>query len=229
MINAFLSCGDTCGLVPDIPVLEDRQFCTTYNVEYSQICGIIILPADARGPSNWQSASDWESVIDNSDTTGLKAKYIGGVGSLPNPTKETVTIGKTTKIVRDRLFRLTLETTRISSATLEVADWFRCNYRNFKFWFETVEGRLFGGPTGISVCFSDADMPLGGGVNDLVTISLILEFGSNGLVNNANVDLTDITDPTPGETSGGTLNVIGDPDSGEVIGEDTTDEVVGEN
>jgi hypothetical protein len=233
MINAFLTCGDTCALVPDLPTLVERQFCHTFTPEYSQICGIILLPADARGPDNWQEASDWESVIDNTDTTGLKAKYLGGVGSLPNPTKETITIGKNTRIVRNRLFRLSLETTRINDNALELADWFRCNYNKFRFWFETVEGRLFGGPTGITPCFTDADMPLGSGNADLVAINFIIEFGSTGLASSKVVDLTDITDSPPSEppagSGDGSGNVIGDPDSGEVIGDDTTDEVIGEN
>ena len=214
MLNNWLSCPTDCGTVIQLPAIPNNQDCTAYNLDYSQVCGVLILPTGVALPGDWQSPDDWNDLVDNTDTSNTAGKYLIGEGQVPEPELDEVEYPKRIKRVVNRLYRLEFEVDNLNDATYAFLQKFQCGYTEFKFWIETVSGHLFGGSSGITPSFSDASFPLNGGRDDTMFGSLTIEFNADGDPPRAAVDLTGLTNVTQN-------NLIGDPDNNFIIGDPT--------
>lgn len=213
-LNNFLSCPNDCGTVIQLPAIPVNQGCTAYALEFSQVCGVLILPTGAALPSDWTSAEDWADAIDNTNTNNTKGKYLIGEGQVPAPELDEVEYPKRLKRVVNRLYRMEIDVDDVNVSNYSFLQKFQCGFTDFVFWIETVSGYLFGGSAGISPSFADAQFPLNGGRDDKMFSKLIIEWDADGDPPRASVDLLTLTTITQN-------NLIGDPDNNFIIGDPT--------
>lgn len=172
--NTFCTCV-TCDTEFDYPVFDSDQNCTG-DVSMSQVCGILLKPEGATAPTDWTSKTDWEAVVDNSDTSNSFVKYLSGVGAVPLPEKTTITVAKGYEITTIREYTLQLEVFNLSSTQYESLRKYQCNPTSYTFWIENIGEHIFGGSTGIAPISTDVDFPLLGGENDTEKAILTIKW-----------------------------------------------------
>ena len=139
-----------------------------------------VVPAGTHvSPADWTLLADWTAVIDNSNTTGTKVKWLRGKGSVAS------TPGA--EIIRSGHVKTTLEDTNtltftVDSISPEIYSFLQA-IKNcpslFYIWIETVGGFLFGAPLGIKVSSKVIPFKLDEGVDAYETYQIILEWKAN--------------------------------------------------
>lgn len=172
-VNDWCNC-QTCdsfifSVLPSDPTCQEEIF-------ESQICGVIILPSGVTPPADWTSRTLWAGVIDNTNTNNAAAKYLPVIGGVDVPDKNEVTVAKGYKKVTSKTYSFQGEIKALDDVIRNFITSFECNPSGYRVWFETLGGNLFGGPTGIYVNFSDADLPLGAGEDDIEMGVLSIEW-----------------------------------------------------
>lgn len=151
MWNRFLNgCGEVT--LPELPT----AYGCGLSPLLSQVCGLLILPKGAPPPSSWVSADAMEAVIDNTVTDNSAGKWIVGRGGIEKPDEVIIGLGKRTRKVGARLYTLDYEVNIRPNGIYNFLTTLQTGYRGFNFWFNTLGGRLFGGPTGICPDFVTA-------------------------------------------------------------------------
>jgi hypothetical protein len=161
----------------DIPAFEVCQDGTGYPQRLTQVCGVIIVPLGATKPSDWETMEGWTGVIDNSDTTGTKARYLVGIGSFL-PEKQNVADLADGRLVevKERNYRLTFSVLNMAAGHVRFGELLENNFKDFDVYLETLGGRLIGGPPGMRPVFADSKRPYGGGGTSTETLDIILDF-----------------------------------------------------
>lgn len=99
--------------------------------------------------SNWGSAAEWDSRIDN-DAAGASAiRMLPGIGDMPAPESEDIDISLGRKKTGIRRFTMNF---RVDESNNGVHDSFialQCDSGNRLIWPETRDHKLFGGNSGI--------------------------------------------------------------------------------
>jgi hypothetical protein len=92
---------------PSLDAFPVSQSCTTYDQLDSQIAGMIVLPDGAPKPTDWATIEGWAGVVDNTDQSLMKGRYLVGVGSfLPNGKQEVEVVRRSvSKRLRDRSYQ----------------------------------------------------------------------------------------------------------------------------
>jgi hypothetical protein len=162
---------------PSLDAFPVSQSCTTYDQLDSQIAGMIVLPDGAPKPTDWATIEGWAGVVDNTDQSLMKGRYLVGVGSfLPNGKQEVELSGGRYKTVGDRSYRLDMTVLQYAPGHESFARKLESGYRSFSVWAETVGGRIIGGPNGMRPFFPDSEFPFQGGENDKEQIRILLDF-----------------------------------------------------
>ena len=145
-LNCLISCG--CNGEVTLPALP-----TTYRSELppllSQVCGLLILPRGAQGPTSWVISSNVTDIIDNTVTDNSAGKWLVGRGGIPKPEEVVINLGKTHRQIDHRIYTLTFEVNIRCSEIYYFLQTIQKNYTAFDFWYSTRGGRFFGGPNGI--------------------------------------------------------------------------------
>jgi hypothetical protein len=163
-----------------LPAFPEDQDCTGYDILNSQISGLIIVPIGANKPTNWETMAGWDGVIDNSDQTLTKGRYIAGIGSfLPNSKKEVSIAGGRRVIIGDRIYRLDFTILNMAIGHRQFIGMLEGGYRGFDCWLETYGGRVIGGADGIRPFLPDGEHRYEGGVNDVEALRIVLDFFFN--------------------------------------------------
>lgn len=141
-----------------LPELSVAQNCTLFEVYESQLCGLIMTKGIA--PEDW--VNGWSDVIANDVESEQAAKYLVGIGGVPPATVRYSEAPKGADVIarRDRI--VTFRVTDFTNAQYNFLTRLQCGKTDFRFWFETVGGHLFGGPLGIAPLFVFVDMPTDG-------------------------------------------------------------------
>lgn len=161
----------------DLPVFPTCQDSVYYSQLHSQISGLVILPYGASVPGDWTSIDDWAATIDNTDTTGEKARYLVGKGSfLPNQQVQAVLSGGRLTENRERSYRLTFSVLNMDDGHAEFGRKLQNNLRNFTMWLETLGSRMIGGATGIKPFLVNADFPFNGENGDKESMVVTMDF-----------------------------------------------------
>lgn len=151
MWNRFLNgCGTV--LLPELPTSFDCGLSPLL----SQVCGLLILPKGAPGPSSWVLPDAMEAIIDNTVTDNSAGKWIVGRGGVDKPDEVVIELGKRSRKVGARLYTLDYEVNIRPNGVYNFLTTLQTGYRGFNFWFNTLGGRLFGGPNGICPDFVTA-------------------------------------------------------------------------
>lgn len=105
----------------------------------------MMLPETGVGPADWTDAAAWATVIDNSDTTGVKVKALPVVGNVPAEERADIPLSNGYVAKGDGTFTLTA---KIQPLTAGLYDWLRslqCPGTSLpKFWFTDRGGNMFG-------------------------------------------------------------------------------------
>lgn len=218
MPNNFCLC-ETCDSEFIFPALDADQDCAGVP-NLSQVCALLIIPDNADLPSDWESKTAWELVIDNEDTGS--GKYLAGVGEVPEPEKNELTVAKGVVVVTIRDYSITLEIFNLSNTQYEFLRALQCNPLNYVFWIENVSGHIWGGATGISPYLTDVSFPLGGGEGDVEKAVLTINWRAKCQPERTYIDNVSENFPTSTIAS-----VIGNGTTGEVIGTGATGDVIG--
>lgn len=208
MMNWFST--DPCDCAPALPVLCEDPL-RLVKPKFSQICGLIMLPLGAARPVSWTDYNSFAAILDNTATDISKGKWFTGQGELPEATDITVSIGRGVRRIVRRRYDLPLNIDIATDQQYEFIRSLQKNYRSFRFWIPTLGGRLLGGNEGIRPDFLTAKTVYGGGVNDVETGRISLQWFSD--VDPERTYMPDLflgqpSVPSGGESGGGsTVNV----------------------
>ena len=199
-MNAFLTCPD-CDDNFSLGVIDVDQDCTLYDQKFSQVCGLILLPDLGTLPTDWTDAADWAAVIDNGVISPSKGKYLVGEGEIDAPDEERTDYPKRWQRVTSRLYSVELTVKNLNAAQYDFLRQLQCGWVDFRFWIETVGGRLFGGANGIDPALVTVAFVYSGGRNDKEQAILTIEYESDGDPERA--DVAGIADAVAGVVSQG--------------------------
>ena len=199
-MNQFLVLPD-CGSPLELGAIDVDQDCTLYVQRYSQVCGVILLPDVGSLPPDWTDAASWATVIDNGIASTTKGKYIIGEGNVPAPDEEELNYPKRMRRIQSRLYTVTLDIKNMSDAQYAFLRLIQSGYIDFRFWIETVGGRLLGGSTGIDPQLATVSFVYAGGKDDKEIASLVIEYQSDG--DPLRADVPGIADAVAGVVSQG--------------------------
>lgn len=211
-MNQFLTCPD-CDNFQIGPVDVDQD-CTLYEQKYSQVCGIIILPDTADLPTDWTDADDWAEVLDNAATGNGKGRYLVGEGEIQAPDGDLTEYPKRMRRITSREYTVDLTIKNLSATQYLFLQKMQCGWKGFRFWIETVGGRLFGGANGIDPALIDVSFLYSGGRNDKEEAVLTLTYESDGDPPRADVDgiaeaVAGVVSQGIGVMIVGTTNIVG--------------------
>ena len=219
MLNNFCLC-ETCDTEFIFPALDADQDCAGVP-NLSQVCALLIIPDNADLPTDWESKAAWEAVIDNEDTGS--GKYLSGVGEVPEPETNTLTVAKGVTVVTIRDYSLTLDIFNLSNTQYEFLRSLQCNPLNYVFWIENVSGHIWGGATGISPYLTDVAFPLGAGEGDVEKAVLTINWRAKCQPERTYID--NVSENFPSNTAA--PSVYGNGTAGVVYGNGTTGEIYG--
>lgn len=144
MENIFeITAPETCDPASlDLPVLPE-ELCQL-SAKRAEI-DVIIFQGTAAGPADMASSANWTGLIDNTDATGAKMKFLVGRGSKADPEDTVFVAARDKEIVTDRVHTITFEVTDVSEQ--EVYDFIRTLQTGVytpKFFYQSLGGYLYG-------------------------------------------------------------------------------------
>lgn len=210
-MNSFLDCPTDCDLT--LGPVEVYQDCIAYKQRLSQLCGLIILPDEADLPADWTDAQQWALVLDNSITGNEKGRYLAGEGEVDEPEADETNYPKREIRITKRLYTLDFTVKNLSDIQYEFLRQLQCGWKGFRFWYETLGGRLLGGAGGITPFFVDAVIPYDGGRSDKERGEIMIQFESDGDPDRA--DVSGIGEAVEGASTG--YVAFGPVDDGDVV------------
>lgn len=178
-MNSFLSCPN-CDDDLNLGPVEVVQDCTAYDQVFSQVCGVILLPNSADLPADWTDPAEWALAIDNSITGTAKGRYLIGEGEIDEPDEDIDDYPYRQRRVSNRLYTVELTIKNLSLIQYDFLRQLQCGWVRFRFWIETVGGRLFGGETGIKPLLVGVSFIYSGGRDDREAAVLTLQYESDG-------------------------------------------------
>lgn len=115
----------------------------------SQIAKIYLAKSDAADFSDWTVVTEWNTRLSSTATDPDTIRPITVIGDKPLPevTEKTISGGRIVVTGGKQVINFDIDETNATNH--EFARGTKC-VRQVKFWFETIDGVLFGGNTGIS-------------------------------------------------------------------------------
>ena len=145
----------------------------------SEIVGIALSDTSQAVPPvplDWTLAVDWDLVIDNTDATGARIKYLLGIGNVTSGEPAVRVMPGFRSIYGEATYTLTFNLLDMSA---EIHTWLQ-NMENCPslplLWFVTVDGIMFGAPTGIVTSSKRFPFVLNEGEESYETNQIILEW-----------------------------------------------------
>jgi len=104
--------------------------------------------------SNWASAVEWASRLDNDSSSASSIRTLIGIGDKPAPesTEKEISLGRKIRGVKKHSINFKSDETNNDNHNA-----FRdmeCGGANYLMWYETRDGKLFGGNSGIEAAFN---------------------------------------------------------------------------
>jgi hypothetical protein len=171
--NIFsITCPDNCSTAT-ISVLPADVSCQL-GTSQSEVDMVIFQEDTVTGPTDMSAAADWATLINNTDATGTKMKYLIGSGSVAEPEDTVVTVARGQEILTSRTYTMTFTVFDIS--TQQVYDFCRkiqCGGVKPKIFFTDLDNLLYGkvvstGPdSGIELSSIKVSMPKDAGKEGL--------------------------------------------------------------
>lgn len=179
-LNEFLSvCPADCDTALNLPAIDVSQDCTKVTLTKSQVRNIVLLPSGATKAVDWTLVANWSTVIDNTDTTGAKAKRLLGIGGIAAPEKTTVDMPNFKTKTTDRVYTLTFTVMNLSDAQYAFCRALQCGDTNQLLWYDDVD-YLYGGQDGIQIKSIDCDFPKPEGASEYNTAVITIVWEADG-------------------------------------------------
>lgn len=158
--------------------LPENQSCDNYETLFSQVAGVLIFPFSAAIPAPWNASTAWLNMVDNTDTVGLKGKYLAVEGSfLPSGSVVAAPANDRRNYITERRYEFLGKTSRFE---LSMSNFVRTNMQTlrprYRCWIETVGGRIIGGQNGLIPFIHDVSPVFNGGRSDKEQIDIKLTF-----------------------------------------------------
>ncbi|MGN6491165.1 MAG: hypothetical protein ACTHLE_04155 [Agriterribacter sp.] len=145
--------------------------------------------------TNWTSPTEWANRLSNSSTSDDAIRFVLGTGNMPAGTKQEITyqVNKKRTIGKTRTLQFIIE--EANDTIHQLIQAFECG-GEYKVWFGTVGGQLYGGNNGIAVTI-DGNVVLGGGENDYEQRILDLSWDSQQSMDRTLSPIDGLTDNLP--------------------------------
>ena len=128
-------------------------------VHYGEISKLYVARADAADFVSPDLIAEWTARLSDTEDTVDKIRTFIGMGEMPAPEKTELTISGNRTIYSPKTFNVLFEVDETNDTNYEWLLESECNLKR-KFWFETSDGMLYGGKTGIEGVFNtDAPIP----------------------------------------------------------------------
>jgi hypothetical protein len=166
---------DTCA-EGDFDAFAECQL-SGFDQPKSEVWALYMIPDGAPLPDPWTSEGGWTGVIDNTDTTGTKGRYMAGKGSFLEVESEQVNLSEGRyQEVKGRVHELRFRVLQMHAGHIVFGKWLQRNWRGFSVYLSTVGDKLIGGSSGIKPYFVDAKFPLGEGDTTREFIDITMRF-----------------------------------------------------
>lgn len=173
MLNYFsIGCHCEQSVLAGLPADID----CSYVPRASQLAGMVILPLGAPLPTDWTSADEFLSVIDNTELYGRKGKYFIGIGDIAEAEDIIVPLGRAHRHIAARRWTANFAPGIALPSQYKFLRKLQTAPRNMRVWFATMGGRLLGGPQGIRLEFLTAKTLYGGGSEDLEAAKITAQW-----------------------------------------------------
>ena len=153
------------------------EFTDCPNLFESEICDVYMVDSENGQPkvkpTDWTNPAEWAQHLSQSDPG--KIRKLTGIGNLPAPEQETVTISKRRKAFGMRTYTLTHEIDEFNLMNYEWARELQCGGTKH-IWPATIGGFMYGGENGIKVTVIPPNMPLESGENVYKKIQIQFEW-----------------------------------------------------
>jgi hypothetical protein len=128
-------------------------------IHYGEIAKLYVARADAADFTSPDLIAEWTTRLSDTEDTVDKIRTFIGMGEMPAPEKTELTISGNRTIYSPKTFNVLFEVDETNDTNYEWLLESECNLKR-KFWFETSDGMLYGGKTGIEGVFNtDAPIP----------------------------------------------------------------------
>jgi len=111
---------------------------------------VIYLANDGYPMTDWTDPAEWASRIDNISTNANAIRELTVMGTIGAPSQTEKKISGQRRIFSPQEFTLTATVDDNSDTNYEAARATGCN-RQYRMWYGTLGGKLYGGNTGILV------------------------------------------------------------------------------
>jgi hypothetical protein len=128
-------------------------------VHYGEVSKVYVARADSADFTNVDIITEWTARLDDSGSDANDIRTLIGIGEIPVPEKTELTLSGDRIIYPPKKFTMLFEVDETNDTNYEFLQASECNLK-FKFWYETSDGMLYGGNTGIEAIISgDAPIP----------------------------------------------------------------------
>lgn len=178
MANNYCAiCPTDCTGTINLPILDANQNCTLNSTVFkSQIVDFVLLKSTATKPTA-MTAAGFLPIIDNTDTTGAKAKHLGVRGGMPAPARTLKDVAKRKQITTSNLYTLTLAVDNLSDVNYAYLLALQCGNTDYVLWYAT-ESHIFGGVVGIQPKSISVEFIYDAGLDSDVTANIIITIDS---------------------------------------------------
>ena len=130
-------------------------------IHYGEISKLYVARADAADLTSPDLIAEWTARLSDTAVDVDSIRTFIGIGELPVPEKTELPISGNRTIYSPKTFNLLFEVDETNDTNYEWLLESECNLKR-KFWYETSDGMLYGGKTGIEGIFGvDAPIPKG--------------------------------------------------------------------
>lgn len=169
-----------CATDQDLVAIPADQDCIQ-PPNLSQICDLFITPINdpaADEPFTWTDGVPSVNAggIDNTDAANTKSKQITGKGGIAVPEISEYLGPKRIRVVKERTYRLEFEVSVKEASMRELVRQLQSGWTEFKFWYATLGGQLFGPEAAIRPSYVDGQLPLDSADDGNELGTIIIEF-----------------------------------------------------
>ncbi|MEL6802402.1 MAG: hypothetical protein AAFO91_01295 [Bacteroidota bacterium] len=141
-----------------LPIILGDPLCLSLPFS-SQVAEVFLVPFGLDPPSDWTDYDSWVALIDNEAENGYRR--LVGMGGVDEPDVYKTTLPRLRgQRASKRGYTLSLDTIHVNQGVYDTVKFFQNGAIDFRFWYVTVDGRIYGGEIGILPIFIDAVSPL---------------------------------------------------------------------
>lgn len=168
---------DTDNILPAIPASQD---CTSFDVPYSEVSDLYIMPTGATNPlTNWSTTpTATANAIDNTEELNAKSKWLVVRGSV-TVTPEVVEYAKRKRKIASREYRAELLIDDVVNH-YEFLRKLQCGGTGFTFWYGDLNDKIFGSAPGLAPESVDVVLDRGLGRDSRWNGKIVLTWTADG-------------------------------------------------